>query len=678
MSNQPAAAATNNAGAQSAHPYRELTFRAVIVGGLITLIFTAANAYLGLKVGLTFATSIPAAVISMAILRYFHDHTVVENNIVQTIASAAGTLSAIIFVIPGLVMVGYWSGFPYWETTAVCMVGGILGVMYSIPLRRALVTGSDLPYPEGVAAAEVLKVGDESGSAEENHRGLLVIIWGGLASAGMALLTALKAAAGSLSLNFKIGAGGTMIGGSLSLALMGVGHLVGPAVGIAMLVGLLLSYGILLPILTQGQVAGQDLGDVVNTVFAHDVRMIGAGAMAVAAVWTLLKIIGPILRGIADSLKSSKLRETGNQVPLTEQDIPFKYVAGITLLSMIPIGLLLWNFLRDSPISHHLAALIILSILFVLVLGLLIASICGYMAGLIGASNSPISGVGIIVIIAASLLILLVTGNTSQTHPTELTAYALFTTAIVFGIATISNDNLQDLKTGQLVGATPWKQQVALIIGVIFGSLVIPPVLQLLMTSFGFSGMEGVDETTALQAPQATLLSTIAKGIFGGDMNWQLFGLGALIGVVIVIIDEIMGRVSRFNLAPLAVGMGMYLNITTTLVISLGALVGWIYNRWAQRQEKAEQSKRLGVLLATGMIVGDSLFGILNAGIIGATSNADALGIIPDSFEPVAKVVGVVVFVGLLAVSYRWVMKKSSESALTPASEINDSSRDKA
>lgn len=678
MSNQPAAAATNNAGAQSAHPYRELTFRAVIIGGLITLIFTAANAYLGLKVGLTFATSIPAAVISMAILRYFHDHTVVENNIVQTIASAAGTLSAIIFVIPGLVMVGYWSGFPYWETTAVCMVGGILGVMYSIPLRRALVTGSDLPYPEGVAAAEVLKVGDESGSADENHRGLLVIIWGGLASAGMALLTALKAAAGSLSLNFKIGAGGTMIGGSLSLALMGVGHLVGPAVGIAMLVGLLLSYGILLPILTQGQVAGQDLGDVVNTVFAHDVRMIGAGAMAVAAVWTLLKIIGPILRGIADSLKSSKLRETGNQVPLTEQDIPFKYVAGITLLSMIPIGLLLWNFLRDSPISHHLAALIILSILFVLVLGLLIASICGYMAGLIGASNSPISGVGIIVIIAASLLILLVTGNTSQTHPTELTAYALFTTAIVFGIATISNDNLQDLKTGQLVGATPWKQQVALIIGVIFGSVVIPPVLQLLMTSFGFSGMEGVDETTALQAPQATLLSTIAKGIFGGDMNWQLFGLGALIGVVIVIVDEIMGRVSRFNLAPLAVGMGMYLNITTTLVISLGALVGWIYNRWAQRQEKAEQSKRLGVLLATGMIVGDSLFGILNAGIIGATSNADALGIIPDSFEPVAKVVGVVVFVGLLAVSYRWVMKKSSESALTPASEINDSSRDKA
>ena len=234
MSNQPAAAATKNAGAKSAHPYRELTFRAIVVGGLITLIFTAANAYLGLKVGLTFATSIPAAVISMAILRYFHDHTVVENKIVHTIASAAGTLSAIIFVVPGLVMVGYWSGFPYWETTAVCMVGGILGVMYSIPLRRALVTGSDLPYPEGVAAAEVLKVGDENGSAEENHRGLLVIIWGGLASAAMALLTALKAAAGSLSVNFRIGAGGTMIGGSLSLALMGVGHLVGPAVGIAM------------------------------------------------------------------------------------------------------------------------------------------------------------------------------------------------------------------------------------------------------------------------------------------------------------------------------------------------------------------------------------------------------------------------------------------------------------
>ncbi|MCI6585072.1 MAG: oligopeptide transporter, OPT family [Mobiluncus sp.] len=662
-------------GGNVAHPYRELTIRAVIVGGLITLIFTAANAYLGLKVGLTFATSIPAAVISMAILRYFKDHTVVENNIVQTIASAAGTLSAIIFVIPGLVMVGYWSGFPYWETTAVCIVGGILGVTYSIPLRRALVTGSDLPYPEGVAAAEVLKVGDESGSAEENHRGLMVIIWGGIASAAYSLLAAMKAVAGSLSMPFKVGAGGTMVAGSFSLALMGVGHLVGPAVGVAMMVGFLLSYGILLPVLTQGRLGDGELGDVVSAVFAQDVRMIGAGAMAVAAVWTLLKIIGPIIKGIKESLASSSKRNAGEKLPITEQDIPFKYVVIITLASMIPIGLLLWNFLRNSPISQHLPALIFLSIIFTLLIGLIVASICGYMAGLIGASNSPISGVGIIVVVAAALLILLVTGSEHQTHPTELTAYTLFTAAIVFGIATISNDNLQDLKTGQLVGATPWKQQVALIIGVIFGSIVIPPVLQLLMGSFGFldvngelvGGHAGSTLENALQAPQATLLSAISNGIFGGSMNWSLFGIGAIIGVVVVIIDEILGRTTRFHLAPLAVGMGMYLNISTTLIITIGAFVGRAYNMWAAKQTNPEQSKRYGVLLATGLIVGDSLFGILNAAIIGATGNADALGVVPDVFEPFGKILGFIIFVGLLVACYRKVKQVSRESAKSGA-----------
>ncbi|EEJ53849.1 oligopeptide transporter, OPT family [Mobiluncus mulieris 28-1] len=646
---------------ENTHPVRELTIRGIILGGLITLIFTAANAYLGLKVGLTFATSIPAAVISMAVLHYFKNHTVVENNIVQTIASAAGTLSAIIFVIPGLVMVGYWSGFPYWETTAVCMIGGILGVMYSIPLRRALVTGSDLPYPEGVAAAEVLKVGDQSGSVEENKRGLLVIIWGGVASALVSLLAAMKVMAGTLTAYFRVGGGATMVGGSLSLALLGVGHLVGPMVGIAMAVGFFTSYAVLLPIMTPNKLAeGGEIPDIVGAVFSQDVRMIGAGAMAVAAIWTLIKILGPIFRGMKESLVSSRRRASGQTLDLTEQDIPFKYVALITLVSMIPTGFLLWNFLRSSEISHHLWTLIALSIVFVLVLGLLIASICGYMAGLIGASNSPISGVGILVIIAASLLILLVTGGSKDaTEAMHLTAYALFTTAIVFGIATISNDNLQDLKTGQLVKATPWRQQVALIIGVVFGSLIIPPVLQLLMTSFGFAGMEGVDEDTALQAPQAILLSTIAKGIFGGDMKWNLFAVGVIIGVVVVIIDEILGRFTRFHLPPLAVGMGMYLNITTTLIIVIGAFVGMYYDRWAQRQADSERSKRLGVLLATGLIVGDSLFGILNAGIIGGTGNPDALAVIPDGFEDITKIVGLVVFVGITVLSYRWVQAKS-------------------
>ncbi|MEJ6013547.1 oligopeptide transporter, OPT family [Corynebacterium sp. H127] len=633
---------------------RELTLRGVIIGGIITLVFTAANVYLGLKVGLTFATSIPAAVISMAVLRKFAGHTIQENNIVQTIASAAGTLSAIIFVLPGLVIVGWWSGFSYWTTAAVCAIGGILGVTYSIPLRRALVTGSDLPYPEGVAAAEVLRVGDENGSAEENKVGLKVITFGSLASAGYALLTALKVATGSLSTAFRIGSGGTMAATSMSLALIGVGHLVGVGVGIAMIIGLLISYGVLLPVFTAGTLPESgDISSVVSSTFSSDVRFVGAGAMAIAAVWTLIKIIGPIVSGIKSSLVSSRDRRSGQTVDITERDIPFPVVAGVTLASMIPVGLLLWLFTKDTLIAHHATGLIALSIVYVLAVGLLVAAICGYMAGLIGASNSPISGVGIIVVISAALLIKLLAGGED---PTTLVAYTLFTAAIVFGIATISNDNLQDLKTGQLVGATPWKQQVALILGVLFGSAIIPPVLQLMLTGFGFQGAPGAG-ANALAAPQAALLSSVAQGIFGDSLDWSLIGLGAAIGAGVILVDEILARTtSNLRLPPLAVGMGMYLPISLTLIIPIGAFIGRAYDNWAEKNG-GEPVKRLGVLLATGLIVGESLFGVLLAGIIGATGSDEPLAITPESFETPAQFVGLVVFAGLIGGLYTWLKK---------------------
>lgn len=646
----------------SGHGMRELTMRAIILGGLITLVFTAANVYLGLKVGLTFATSIPAAVISMAILRKFAGHNIVENNIVQTIASAAGTLSAIIFVLPGLVMIGWWSGFPYWTTAAVCAIGGILGVMYSIPLRRALVTGSDLPYPEGVAAGEVLKVGDdnaENANHEENKLGLRVILFGGLASAGYALLTALKAVVSEVSAVFKLGAGGTMAGASLSLALIGVGHLVGVGVGIAMIVGLLISFGVLLPIFSADDLAagGAELADIVSVSFSDEVRFIGAGTMAVAAVWTLIKIIGPILKGIKDSLVSSRARQEGTEVPITERDIPFNVVAGVIVASMLPVGALLYLFVHATEISHHTGTLITLSIVFVLLIGLIVASVCGYMAGLIGASNSPISGVGIIVVLASALLIKVVTGNESDSNAPALVAYTLFTSAVVFGIATISNDNLQDLKTGQLVGATPWKQQVALVIGVLFGSIVIPPVLQLMLSGFGFVGMEGAGPE-ALAAPQAALLSSVANGIFGNSLDWSLIGLGALIGVGVIIVDEVLRKTSKYSLPPLAVGMGMYLPISLTLIIPVGAFLGLAYNKWAEKRSNAESAQRMGVLLATGLIVGESLFGVLNAGIIAATGSESPLGIF--NFGNFAQILAVIVFAGMVFSLYQWLRKVSS------------------
>lgn len=616
-----------------ARPLAELTVRGIILGALITVLFTAANVYLGLKVGLTFATSIPAAVISMAILRFFKDANILENNIVQTIASAAGTLAAIIFVLPGLILVGWWTGFPYWTTAAVCAVGGILGVMFSVPLRRALVTGSDLPYPEGVAAAEVLKVGAAEDGDEENAKGLRVIILGSAISAVFALLAAMKLVAGEAAKNFRIGGSATGVSTSFSMALIGVGHLVGLSVGAAMFFGMLISWGGLMPYLTHN-VPGE-LDTVVGTAFRLKARFIGAGTIGVAAVWTLLKILGPILGGIRSALAASRARQGGSILELTERDLPIGIVGLSILATLPPMAWLLWNFSAGGPIHDHAFAVIAGTILYILIIGVVIAAVCGYMAGLIGASNSPVSGVGILAVLGASLLLVAIYGHSADVARTNaLIAYALFTTAIVFSVATISNDNLQDLKTGQLVGATPWKQQFALVLGVIFGSLVIPLVLNVLKESLGFVGMPNAGPN-ALSAPQAALISSLAKGVLGGDLDWSLIGFGAGIGVVVIIIDEALGRAGKMRLPPLGVGMGIYLPMALTLLIPVGAVIGHFYDRWAARSRNPDFAQRMGVLAATGLIVGESLFGVAFAGIVAWFNRASP---IPPIDAPLAVV----------------------------------------
>ncbi len=643
---------------------RELTFRGVVLGAILTIVFTAANVYLGLRIGLTFATSIPAAVISMAVLRAFSGATIQENNIVQTIASSAGTLSAIVFVLPGLVMVGWWADFPYWESVAVIAVGGILGVMYSVPLRRALVTGSDLPYPEGVAAAEVLKVGAGVGGAEENRKGLAAVTAGGLLAALYPLLAKMKLAVEEVGGAFKVGTGGSMLTGGLSLALVGVGHLVGLAVGIAMLVGIVISFCILLPQLTAGGVpAGTELADFVGTVFRQKIRFIGAGTIGVAAIWTLLRVIGPIVKGVTAAIAANRARSGAgmDSLDLTERDIPIGIVGGTILAAMIPIALLLADFATGGPVAAALGLSLVASVVYVLVAGIIIASVCGYMAGLIGASNSPISGVGILAALGISLLLLGLFGRGLGEDDTKaLVAFALFVTAIVFGVATISNDNLQDLKTGQLVGATPWRQQVALVLGVLFGALVIPPILDLLNSTFGFQGAPGAGEN-ALSAPQASLISAIAQGVLGGNLDWNLVGLGAAIGVGVILVDEILKRTGNRSLPPLAVGMGMYLPTSVTIMVIVGAVLGHLYNGWAARQSAPEFAERMGVLTATGLIVGDSLFNIAYAAIVAATDNPDALAVVEDF--PAALPFGVIVFGGIIAYAY-WRMRRDSAVGL--------------
>ncbi|MBN8500463.1 MAG: oligopeptide transporter, OPT family [Sphingomonadales bacterium] len=640
---------------------RELTIRGIVLGALLTVLFTAANVYLGLKIGLTFATSIPAAVISMALLKAFSDSTIQENNIVQTIASAAGTLSAIIFVLPGLIMIGWWTGFPYWQSVAVIAVGGILGVMYSVPLRRALVTGSDLPYPEGVAAAEVLKVGAGVGGAEENRKGLAAIVLGSALSAGYTLLAKMKIVAEEAATTTKFAGGATSFSTSFSLALIGVGHLVGVAVGIAMLVGLFIGWLVLLPHFTAGgPPVGTELGDFVSTTFRQKVRFVGAGTIGVAAIWTLLKMLGPIAKGIAGALAAARQRKAGAgaELDITERDLPIGVVGGTILLAMLPIAVLLAGFAAGGPIAAAMGSTIALSILYVLFAGIVIASVCGYMAGLIGASNSPISGVGILASLGISLLLVAIFGQGGDEAATKaLVAFALFVTAIVFGIATISNDNLQDLKTGQLVGATPWRQQIALVLGVVFGALVIPPILDLLNSTFGFQGAPGAGED-ALAAPQAALITAIAQGVLGGNLDWGLIGLGAGIGAAVIVADELLRRTGSRSLPPLAVGMGIYLPMSLTLLIPIGAITGHLYNRWASRQADPAFAERMGVLAATGLIVGESLFGVAFAGIAAATGSPEALAVLGEN--PWADALGLLTFAAALYWLYRWTRQASA------------------
>jgi putative OPT family oligopeptide transporter len=645
----------------------ELTSRGLILGCAITLVFTAANVYLGLKVGLTFASTIPAAVISMAVLRLVKNATIFENNIVQTVASAAGTLSAIIFVLPGLVMIGWWSGFPFADSFAVCALGGILGVMYSVPLRRALVAQSNLPYPEGVAAAEVLKVGTGTTSGvERNRAGLFALVAGTIASSGFAVIVATRLFAAQVGTYFRIGNATTGLGFSLSLALVGAGQLIGLSVGLAIAAGLVIAWGIATPVLTALHPAAGAPADVATTVWSHQVRFIGAGAIGVAALWSLGRLIRPVVSGVASALAVSRQRRAGESsgLPRTERDLPIALVGLVCLLCLVPLSILLWAFLSGGPLAPIAPTMTLAAIVYIVIAGFFVAAACGYMAGLIGSSNSPVSGLAILAVIGASLIVLAIAKGAGVSAPSQLVAYALFVTAVLVCVATISNDNLQDLKTGQLVDATPWRQQVALVVGVVMGALVIPPILDLLNRAYGFAGAPNLASTVAqpLPAPQATLISALAKGVIGGQIDWRLIGIGAIVGVVVVGVDEAL-RVRRLALPPLAVGLGIYLPASTTAPVVLGAVLGWAYNRWANRAPNAERAKQLGILVASGLIVGESLFGVLLAGVIVFSGKASPLGLVGDAFGPAANVIGAIAFVLALVALARWTGRLSQRAA---------------
>jgi putative OPT family oligopeptide transporter len=661
----------------------ELTVRGIILGALITVVFTASNVYLGLKVGLTFSSAIPAAVISMAVLRMFKSANILENNMVQTQASAAGTLSSIIFILPGLVMIGYWQGFPYWQTLAICAAGGMLGVMFTIPLRHAMVVQSDLPYPEGVAAAEILRVGSaESEPGTKTETGIVDIMAGGLVAAVVTLASSgFRILSEGISLWFAAGPAVLRLSSGFSLALLGAGYLIGIVAGIAMLIGLLIAWGVAVPVLTSMHSIpdGMTLAKYATGLWSKDVRFIGAGTIGVAAVWTLITLFKPMLEGVKTSFQALSGGKGRVNIPRTEKDLSPAWIIGITLVLVAILVATFGSFLSAAPLSSGMMwGLVAYSVLFAVIFGFLIAAACGYMAGLIGSSASPISGVGIVAVVLVSLLILLV-GSADGLLATESgnklgIALAIFTTSAVIAVATISNDNLQDLKTGWLVGATPWRQQVALLIGCVVGAVVIPPVLELLYNAYGFAGAmprADMDVAHALSAPQATLMTAIATGIFTHQLNWDMILIGLGLGVALVIVDEILRHRGGFARLPvLAVGIGIYLPPTVASTLVLGTLLAWgierILKKRAQKQgvpyeQFAEASNRRGVLLASGLIVGESLVGVVLAGVIGFSGTDSPLALVGPAFEGTAQWLGLIVFVAVAWVFARRVLSAKNQ-----------------
>lgn len=663
----------------------ELTVRGMILGAILTIIFTASNVYLGLKVGLTFSSAIPAAVISMAVLKMAKDANILENNMVQTQASAAGTLSAIIFIIPGMLMIGYWQGFEFWQTLIVAAGGGCLGVLFTIPLRRAMVVHSTLAYPEGVAAAEILKVGSSAKADGSTDSGIKEILLGTVVAGIIALLSSgFRVLGGALALWLPVGRGMTQLPLGYSSALLGAGYLIGLTGGLAMLAGVLIAWAVLVPYFTSTGTApdGMTMQAFAGMVYQQKVRLIGAGAMGVAAIWTLITLARPVIDGVKESLAGARSSsdtsgDATEGLHRMDTDMTMKSILSVFVVTVIALLGIFFVFVSPEAITMgQKLTFTFVGVGLAVVIGFFIAAACAYMAGLVGTSSSPISGTGILGIIISSLVMYSLCSTFGifdmPGGETFATATAIFTTSIILAIACISNDNMQDLKTGWLVGATPWKQQVALLIGCVVGALVIAPVLNLLYEAYGFPGAmprPGMDPSQALSAPQAVLMTTIAQGIFSDKLAWEYVYIGIGLGVVLVLVDFFLKKSSkRLALPPLAVGMGIYLPPVIQTPLIVGAVFGYLINRHMRKSggEKAEaEGLRRGTLFASGLIVGESVVGVLLAALIVVSVSGgggeDPLAVVGADFAGTAETLGLLVFVGLLILFSRVILngKKS-------------------
>ncbi len=640
----------------TATPLPQLTFRAILLAIILAMLLAAANTYLGLFAGLTIASAIPAAVVSMGVLRALGGGHILENNIVQTGASAAASIAAgVIFTIPALVILGYWSDFRYMWVFAIAGLGGILGVLFSVPLRRALILEQKLAFPEGKAAAEVLRAGENPEQGVKLLAGSALL--GGIvklsATSGLRLIPDTAAAA------TYVGKGIAYFATNLSPALFGVGYIVGLNVGIVIMAGGVISWNIAMPIYAAyfldgnaelaARVVGLAAEDAAYAMWSAQIRYLGVGAMLIGGVWTLISLRKSLLSGVRSGLAATRAGAT-RAVSHTEQDLPMKWVLiGIVLFTLPLFGLY-------QAIVGSLAVSIPMTIIMI-VAGFLFCSVSAYMAGLVGSSNNPVSGITISTILFAAVVLIFLMGRDSPLGPVA----AIMIGAVVCCAAAVAGDNLQDLKAGQLVGATPWRQQVMLAVGAVSCALIMAPVLNLLEHAYGI-GVPSEAHPRPLLAPQATLMASVAKGMFGGVLPWSMVWIGVAIGAAIIVIDQILkARGVRFRVPVLGAAVGIYLPLEYTVPIFLGGFLTYIVERIARVPDDPDAKEKLhrrGVLFAAGLITGEALMGIIIAFAIVASRHADVLAL-PEKLQPAqwGEALGLVVLGVIAWLLYRTAIK---------------------
>ena len=576
----------------------ELTVKAVVLGIVLSVIMTAANAYLGLRAGMTVSAAIPAAVVSLGVLSLFRRSSMAEHNLVQTTASAGQAVAAgIIFTAPALVLMGYWKDFNAMEIAKIATIGSIFGVLFTVTLRRAFILEAKLKFPEGIAVAEVIRVGHEArqkGGIKGNE-GVRLIGSGGLFSALMNICSAgfqmwpdpVRGAVCVKGALFGAGA-------NLSPLLVGVGYIVGRNGSILIFLGGAISWFVAIPLysfFTGDYVSGGGIADA-TAIWNTKIRFLGVGAMIVGGLFSIINLFKPIINGIRASVQSLKKVRAGALVDRTELDIPVVWVGAGLALCFIPLLLLYLDVLKSLQV-----ALVMSVVLFIF--GFFFTAVAGYMAGIVGSSNSPISGVTISTVLLSSLLLLALIGSGSAAGA----ASAIIVGAVICTAGAIAGEVLQDLKAGQILGATPWKLQVMELVGAVVGALVIGYTLTILHAAYTIG-------STALPAPQATLMRAVAEGVFRGNLPWNFVIAGAGIGIIILIIDKIQEvRRSSFRVPVLAVAVGIYLPFWLSLPILIGGMIA----HFAKKSGATGEDEHRGLIFASGYVTGESIMGILVA-----------------------------------------------------------------